>query len=385
MTLSVGPILGVRLSLQPFALAAYWLLTLAIFAVGVPGSPPMSLVFSLLLGLAAAAVLLASYAAHEMAHAIVAHRLGMPINELRLFAIGDRSRVDAEPTSGRAEALVALAGLVVSVVLGGVLFGIWSALPASTDEPSLFVRGLAWWSAVGNLALAAINAVPAYPYDGGRLVRGIAWAVRKDKLRGTRVASMVGRVAALAMMFSGAAYAFVTADLFVGLWLVIVGLFLLQSSRRQYRHLQISRAVEGLVVSDVMDENVATVGPNLTLDTLFGQYERDSAVESYPVTADGVLLGSIAVDQIRRIPRAAWPRTRVTDVMTSLERLPTVTGRESVMDALLRFDRLRLQSLPVVDEDGKHLVGLLTRERLLEKLWPRVRRMAEQDGAKLAS
>jgi len=157
----------------------------------------------------------------------------------------------------------------------------------------------------------------------------------------------------------------------------VAGVFLLQSSRRQLRRLEIGRAVEGLTVGDVMDEHMDVVGPNLTIDTLYGQYERDADTSTYPVTSDGVLLGAIDVGQIERVPRAEWPRTRVSDVMTDLELLPTMTRGEAVMDALLRFDASAVDAIAVVDEpEGKRLIGLLTRERLVERLQPRVRRVS---------
>jgi CBS domain-containing protein len=60
--------------------------------------------------------------------------------------------------------------------------------------------------------------------------------------------------------------------------------------------------------------------------------------------------------------------------MTDLESLPTMTRSESVMDALMRFDATSIDAIPVVDEeDGKRLIGLLTRDRLVERLQPRVK------------
>lgn len=377
----LGPILGVRLVIGRFGLAAYGLLALGINAVGVPGAPPLSVGFAWLLGFSAAFTLMLAYAAHELTHAVVARRLGLPIDEVDLFTFAERTRRDQEPTSGRAEALIALSGVALSLVIGALLIGAWFSLSAGGDEAALFVRGLVWWSAVGNLAIGAINSAPAYPYDGGRLIRAILWSVTRDKMRATRIASRVGRTFAWALIIAGAIWALLTADLFLSLWLIVTGVFMMQASRRQHRYLEISTVVEGLTVGEVMEEKFAVVGPNLTLDTLFDQYERTGDVESYPVTADGVLLGSIAVDQIRRVPRAQWARTRVTEVMTGLERLPTMTGRESVMDALLRFDRTRVDAIPVVDEEGNHLVGLLTRDGLVEKLRPRVKRLAEQGRA----
>jgi Zn-dependent protease len=381
VTLRRGPILGVRLVIGPLGLAAYGLLALGISAIGVPGSPPLSLGVGWLLGFSGALALFVSYVAHELTHAIVARRLGLPVEELELFMVGDRNRRAQESPSGRVEGLIAISGIALNLIVGALLVGVWALLPSGADDVSLFMRGLLWWSAAGNLAIAAINSVPAHPYDGGHVVRAILWAVTRDKLRATRMAANVGRAFAWTVILTGVLWAALTGDLFLGLWLIVTGIFLMQSSRRQQRRLEISTVVEGMTVGDVMEENFAVVGPNLTLDTLFAQYEQSGDLMTYPVTADGVLLGSIDVDQIRRVPRAAWARTRVTEVMTGLERLQTITGQESVMDALLRFDRTRIDAIPVVDDEGNHLVGLLTRIGLIEKLRPRVKRLEEQGRA----
>lgn len=377
MTATLPAIFGVRLRLQPFWLPAYGLLALGIFFIGVPGVAPFTPVFGTVLGLIAALILIVSYGLHELTHGIAGHAMGEPIDEVSLFGLADRTHTPPEPPSGRAEVLFALSGVVVSYALAG-LFGLaYAAVPAASDEATQLVRGVLWWSAVGNLALGVINSVPAYPYDGSRVVRGLIWAATNDKLRATRVASRVGRTFAVALLAIGAFWAFVTGDFFLPLWLIVAGVFLLQSSRRQLRRLEIGRAVEGLTVGDVMDEHMDVVGPNLTIDTLYGQYERDGETSTYPVTADGVLLGVIDIGQIERWPRAEWPRTRVSDVMTDLERLPTMTRGESVMDALTRFDLSAADAITVVDEaDAKRLIGLLTRDRLVERLQPRVRRVS---------
>jgi CBS domain-containing protein/Zn-dependent protease len=375
VTVTLPAVMGVRLQLQPFWLGAYFLLALGIFVLGVPGTEPLLPGFGALLGAVGALLLLASYGAHELTHGIAGHALGEPISQVTLFGLVDRTKAPPEPPSGRAEVLFSLSGVVVSYVLGG-LFGLaFLAMPAAADEATAFARGVLWWGAVGNLALAIINSAPAYPYDGGRVVRGVIWSATNDKLRATRIASAVGRGFAVGLLFVGAFWAFVTGDFFLPLWMIVAGVFLLQSSRRQLRRLEIGQAVEGLTVGDVMEERVDVVGPNLTIDTLYSQFERDNDVISYPVTANGQLVGEIDIAQIERVPRPEWQRTRVGDVMTDLEGLPTMTRGQSVMDALLRFDASSVDAIPVVDEtDPRQLIGLLTRERLVDRLQPRVKR-----------
>jgi CBS domain-containing protein len=271
--------------------------------------------------------------------------------------------------------------VIVSLLLAGVFGFAWLSMAAGpADESTLLVRDILWWVTVGNLALGIINAALAYPYDGGRVVRGLVWMATRDKLRATRIASRVGRAFSIALMFAAAIWALLTGDILDPIWLFIAGLFLLQSSRRQVRRLEIRQAVEGLTVNDVMDEKFDVVGPNLTIDTLYEQHERRGDVGTYPVTADGELVGSVDMGQIERVPRTDWGRTRVVDVMTTLERLQTITRRESVMDALLRFEGTTIDAIPVVSEaNGSHMVGLLSRDRLVEKLRPRIRKVAERD------
>ncbi len=40
-----------------------------------------------------------------------------------------------------------------------------------------------------------------------------------------------------------------------------------------------------------MEEHPDVVGPNLTIDTLYAQFERDSDIISYPVIVNGELVG----------------------------------------------------------------------------------------------
>lgn len=381
LTWRLGPIFGVRIRIHAIALAAFALLAVPIRTIGAPGEPPLSAGLGWVLGVAASALIVVSVGAHELAHVLAARRLGLPIDEVGLLALGDRTQADHEAADGAGEILISASGVVLSLLVGAVLLLAWYVVASAPSETTALFRGVLWWTAAGNLVLGAINLVPGYPLDGGRLVRGVLWWSTGDRTRATVVAGKVARAFAWALIFGGLLWAFVAVDLFFGLWLAVGGVFLMRSSSFFARRMEIRRVVAGLTVRDVMDEEVAVVGPNLTLDTLYDQYERSREVESFPVTSDGRLLGSIDVKQILSVPRGQWARTRVTDVMTELGRLQTTTGREPVLDALLRFDRTRLDAIPVVDEEGKHLVGILTRERLLEKLRPRVRRLAEQDQA----
>ncbi len=378
--LTIGPIHGVRVMVHPSWLLVLAVIVLALPSTAVPGQPPLPGPLGVLMAAAVAGGFFMSVLAHELAHALVARRIGLPVDEIGLFVFGGQTQREHHPPTARAELLIAAAGPLLSVVLGSAILALYSVLPPASDVTNV-LRAICWWIGAGNLLLGVLNLVPSYPLDGGRLVRAVAWLVTDDARRGLDLATTAGRAFGYALVAVGL-YLAVVGDLISGIWLLVLGILLNQAARFHQRRIEVGHIVEGLTVADLMERDVAVVGPNLTLDTLYEQHQRVGTAELYPVTAHGALVGSINIQQILRVPRTSWPRTRVTDVMTEAEQLQPVTGRTSALDALHRFDRSRTPAIPVVDEgDHNRLVGLLTRDRLLEKLRAHARRVGDEERA----
>src|SRR2546428_10873195 len=104
-----------------------------------------------------------------------------------------------EPSTPRAELLIAAAGPVMSFALAGMAFG---ARAVAGGPVSLLV--LFGYVGAANLVIAVFNLLPGYPLDGGRLVRASLWAWRGSFDWATRVASMIGRVTGLVLAGFGA-------------------------------------------------------------------------------------------------------------------------------------------------------------------------------------
>jgi Zn-dependent protease/predicted transcriptional regulator len=366
--LPIGRILGVRVKVHPSWFIVFALVVVSLAAVGVPGDQELPDALRWTLAIVVAALFFLSVLVHELAHAIVARRQGLSVDEITLFIFGGPPSVDREAPNARAEALIAGVGPVVSMGIAALGLGAWAVLSGVDGEAALFARGVAWWVGMSNLLLSAFNLIPGYPMDGGRLLRALLWTVTGNFMRATRFATLAGRVFAYALIAAGIAWA-LAGEIFPGIWLALIGWFLNQAAEGSYRRVEFGRLVEGIHVRDVMEQDVAVVGPNLTLDTLVEQHLMTGRASLYPVTLDGNLVGTVEIAQVSRIARGEWPNTRVTDIMTRGDDLSTLTSPATVMDAMTRFEETGAPAIPVVAEDDRHrLLGLVTREGLLRAL-----------------
>jgi CBS domain-containing protein len=274
------------------------------------------------------------------------------------------------------EASIALAGPVINALIGAIVLVPALLLPAEGELPARALRWTALLIGADNLLLAALSLVPAMPLDGGRVDRAFLWGVTRDQVRATRLTSYIGRLLAYALMFGGFVLAIggSTDQILAGLWLVLIGWYLSRSARGSYNRVRLEQLVEGMSIGDALERNVAVVGPNLTLDTLIQQHERDGSVRVYPVTVDGDLVGTVDLGRVSRIPRRKWSTTRVTDVMRRAESMITFTEPQPLMAAVAGFEQTGADAFPVVDEaDPTRLLGLVTRENTLRLMRSRAR------------
>jgi Zn-dependent protease len=111
--------------------------------------------------------------AHELAHALVARRLGLEVLDVTIWPLGGMARLAGLKERPQAEAPVAAAGPLANLVLAGVAWPL----------PGEFAHGFA----VVNLLLGAGNLVPLFPLDGGRILRAFL-ARRSSFVDATRAA-----------------------------------------------------------------------------------------------------------------------------------------------------------------------------------------------------
>lgn len=147
-------------------------------------------------GLAFAILLYLSVLLHEMSHALMAKRFGLPVRSITLHFLGGVTEIEGEPDTPRREFGVSVVGPLTSIAVGLVFLALSQVTP---DGLLLFaVEGLVW----ANLIVGILNLVPGLPLDGGRVLRAAVWKISGSPYRGTIVAGWAGRgVAALALLW----------------------------------------------------------------------------------------------------------------------------------------------------------------------------------------
>jgi Zn-dependent protease len=217
----IGPIeVSVNITwLAIFGLLVYWL------RVGyiAESAPDLGGIRAWLVSLLGALLLFVSVLAHELSHSLVAIRDGLSIRRITLFIFGGVAHMESEPQSPGIEFRMAIAGPAASLVIAGLCALARSAVLLGAGEctASLILE----YAFLANLALACFNLVPGFPLDGGRVLRAALWRLTGDFLRSTLIASAVGRVFGLFMVFAGVALA-VGTDMLAFLWPALVGTFL---------------------------------------------------------------------------------------------------------------------------------------------------------------
>lgn len=352
-TVRLGRIAGVEIGINwtwLFVVALIgWSLADSVFPSTNPG-----LATGTYVAMAAVAVPLffACLLAHELGHATRARREGMEIEGITLWLFGGVAQFRGRFPSAGAEFRVAVAGPLVSLALGVVLFGVASLAPLPPT-----VDGTLYWLGSSNLLLLAFNMLPALPLDGGRVLHSALWAREHDYAAATRKAAALGRGFGRLMIVGGVALAIFVGDL-GGLWLALIGWFLLGAAEAEEQYVERHRTLGGLTVADVMARDPVTAPADLPLDRFMEDVFFPHRHTAYPVVAGGRAIGLISFRAVAGVPRMHWSHLRVRDRMLPLAKVAVFAPVDELDGAIGRLLAAPLSRGLVLDHG--RLAGLLS-------------------------
>jgi Zn-dependent protease len=307
---------------------------------------------------------------HELGHAVIAIRNGIPILGIDLWMFGGVAKLGRDTDSPGVEFRVAIAGPIVTLLIAAVCFGA-GALISSPDQ---VIEGSTFDTSVGSAATAVLayvmsinlivlffNLIPGFPLDGGRIARAIAWKISGDRNKATRFAAVLGRGVGV-LMVGGGLVILAMGSTFSGIWLALIGVFLYQAAKSAQAQAAFAGRIGHLRVSDVMDSEPVAIPENLTLDRAESEFFLRYGWPWFPVVdPSGRLVGVVSREAVSSVSDDEKLQRPVASVMARDDGSGGLrAGLEDPLESLLNQESLsRLGAVMAVDSNGV-LRGIVT-------------------------
>lgn len=312
------------------------------------------------LGLVTSLLFFASVLAHELGHAWVALRNGIPVKRITLFIFGGVAQIAQEPKSPGAEFRVAIAGPLVSLALAVIFAGTWLV-----DQAVPFLAAPSEYLMRINAMLALFNLVPGFPLDGGRMLRAVVWKLNGSFTRATRVAAFAGQLVAFGFIAWGV-FTIFQGQFLNGLWLAFIGWFLQNAAASSYAQVNLQSSLAGVKVSQVMARDCARVPSLVPLSQLVDERVLTGGGRCFFVADNGRLQGMLTLRDIAAVPQPKWRFTTTGQAMRPYSRLAQVGPDTALLSALQTMDNADVAQVPVIQND--ELVGVLSRDQVVHYL-----------------
>ncbi len=309
-SIRIGRLAGIPIGVQPLWLLIVGLITWSLGAVYYPeqvtGIAPAA---AYGLGLLSALLLFASILLHELGHSVVARRHGIEIEEIDLWLLGGVARMGGYPKTAGAELRFALAGPLVTLAIAAAFGALDAALPSSAPAA---LRAVVEYQAFVNLAILGFNLLPAFPLDGGRVARALIWGRIGDITRATKIAASIGRGFGYGMIGLGILGA--AAGAFGGVWLAVVGFFVVFAARAEESGLRVRVAVSGRQAGRLMSFPAVTIPAGASVAEAVEDFFVRYRYSAFPVMDGDRLVGLVDLAAVERVPGGRRSSTSVGQI-----------------------------------------------------------------------
>ncbi len=375
----IGKAFGITLRLHWSWFFIFALITWALAGAYFPQEyPHWTLAAKISAGLITSFLFFGSVLLHELMHSIVAIHEGIQIQAITLFFLGGVSEMTGEPKSAVDEFRMAGAGPGSSLVLGGILIGIFFAVggrlsglavdtsaAASQSFGAQYIGAIAYYLGYINILLGIFNLIPGFPLDGGRVFRSFLWWRSGNLQSATRVASYIGRAVGFAFIGLGIFLVFFQPAYFInGILLALVGWFLESAAVGSYRQMMLQDMLKGHTAAEIMSSDCTIVPPDMTVDRLINENMLAGKGRCFPVAVENTLQGLATLDSIKRVPRDRWTTTPVAEAMVSLDKMKAVAPNDDLSKVMQLMSEHDINQVPVVTDHT--VVGMIGRDRLID-------------------
>ncbi|MBU2589435.1 MAG: site-2 protease family protein [Nanoarchaeota archaeon] len=353
-SIHLGKIFGVEVNLHftwfLIVLLLAWSLAASYFPVQYPD---LTKINYWVLGIIAAVLLFASVLFHEMSHSLTAKYFNIKVDSITLFFFGGVAQLKEDKFTPKKEFWVSIAGPIASLSLAGIFFLVAYLVP------SLYFEAIASYLARLNLILGLFNLVPGFPLDGGRIFRAVLWQKTKNLQKATYIAAETGKAFAIFMIIFG-----IAGMLFggMGLWYVLLGIFLYTLSKETYKQTILKIVLEKVKVKEVVNKKFKS----FSLDTNISRINIKSLLkyqqDYFPVVKGKKILGVVSYIKLTKFQQFV-KTVKIQKIMISIKKIKVLGLDEDCYSAVRKIMRQKMGVLPVVDKGN--LIGILNGNSLV--------------------
>jgi len=377
MSLQITKIKGIPIRIHFTLIVVFFLITWTLSASLMPEfHPGLTRVEYWIIGILGAITSFTSILLHELAHSIVASRYGLKVRQIVLFIFGGVSDIEEGDFSKdfHKEFKIAIVGPITSFVIAAVLGLSWWVLVsvahgtvtamANINNNAIIViaEAILQYGAIINTMLGGFNLVPAFPLDGGRILRSALLRWKKDYDQSTKIAVRIGT--AISYVFMAVGFIIMLTGSFIGgIWLLFIGWFLNSGAQSYLEQHQISTALSGIYLKDIMNTRFVSVKPDITVNELLNNYFNVYRKSEFPVVArEGgdydtgyyyKLLGAVTTKQALKVPERGRDRIKVQEIMVPKDELIVMRSNRLADDALKRMFRENKSRVFICEDEGK--------------------------------
>ena len=304
---------------------------------------------------------------HELSHSLTARRFGISTKSITLLPIGGVADLEKMPEEPRQELAVSIAGPLLNLVIGLLLFIILSFTgqldihPSdlrTIDESNFLVILMS-----ANIMLAIFNLIPAFPMDGGRVFRSLL-AMRLSRDQATMVAMNIGKMFAVGIAILG---------IYTNPFLIFIAIFIYIGAQREYEVVKYTSALSGYSVENVLMHEYTPIHPNdpikRAVDILLNTQEQ-----RFIVAEENKVRGILTRNDIIQGLTEHSEETAVQHIMN-----PEVTVFYSGQPLEEVYEKMRHQQItmaPVVKEN--YVEGIIDMDNIHEFIMVRTARKKDR-------
>jgi Zn-dependent protease/predicted transcriptional regulator len=284
----------------------------------------------------------------------------LPTGSLLSYASPEATELAATPQMQKRMGVI---GPITNIMFGLLLAAIALTFSPQVNlydqpwlSPSHLLRAAVWV----NIILGLLNLLPASPLDGGRVFRG-EFAKTKGVIKGSRAAAGISQFVAYGLVLAG--MALMVSGKNLGMWLLILGGFMLIGAQMEDQGLLLQTDVDAVRMRDVMLTEFSMLSASDTLEDAL-QRSVHTLQDVFPVVRGANLVGAVSRQSIVEALHTDG-NGYVQGVMT--RSFQTAQPDDSLVKTLRRIMAGQgAQMVPVLE--GDRIVGIITPQNLAHSM-----------------